>query len=77
MLEREFIVRADSNGLELYDYLDVECAKSICENELEIPEECIKKIECYDNAFKIYLAKSRRYYSDDWYINLQRLDYVS
>lgn len=77
MLEREFVVSADYEGLEFFYNLDVECAQSICENDLEIPSECIKKIECYEDAFKVYLKNSRRYYRDDWYVNLQRLEFVS
>jgi hypothetical protein len=77
MLEREFVIRADSEGLEFYYDLDMECAKSICENDLEIPRECIKKIICYDDAFRVQLTNSRKYYRDDWYVNLQRLEFVS
>jgi len=77
MSEREFIINTDNPNLELYDDIDDVFAQSICQNELEIPEECIKKIECYNDAFKIYLIYSRSYFSDDWYVNLQRLEYVS
>lgn len=77
MLEREFIIDATDPELELFYTLDIACAKSICENELEIPSKCIKKIECYEDAFKIYLTQSRAYYRDDWYVNLTRLEYVS
>jgi hypothetical protein len=77
MFEREFIVDANNPELEFFYALDDVYAKSICENTLEIPQNCIKKIECYDDAFKIYLTKSRAYYRDDWYVNLQRLEYVS
>lgn len=77
MHEREFIVYANNLDLE-YDYhLDDSYVQSICEIDLEIPQECIKKIECFDEAFKIYLTPSRRYYRDDWYVNLQRLEFVS
>ena len=77
MHEREFTIDANSPELEFFYDLDDICAKSICENDLEIPGECIKKIECYDDAFKIYLTQSRKYYRDDWYVNLTRLEYVS
>jgi len=77
MLEREFTIDANNEELEFFCNLDDTYAQSICENKLEIPQECIKKIECYDDAFKIYLTKSRTYYREDWYVNLQRLDYVS
>lgn len=77
MLEREFVIAADHEELEFFYDMDVECAQSICENNLEIPSECIKRIECYEDAFKVFLNNSRKYYRDDWYVNLQRLDYVS
>ena len=77
MSEREFLIDANNPELELFSDLDDSFAKSICENELEIPEECIKKIECYEEAFRVYLTPTRKYYRDDWYVNLQRLEYVS
>ena len=77
MSEREFLIDTNNPELELFCDLDDSFAKSICENELEIPEECIKKIECYEEAFKVYLTPTRKYYRDDWYVNLQRLEYVS
>ena len=77
MHEREFTIDANNPELEFFCDLDDTYAKSICENELEIPENYIKKIECFEDAFKIYLQPSRRYYRDDWYVNLTRLDYVS
>jgi hypothetical protein len=77
MTEREFIIDVFSDELEICESLDSEYAKSVCENDLEIPQSCIQKIECYDDAFKVYLTKSRKYYRDDWYVNLRRLDFVS
>jgi hypothetical protein len=77
MLEREFTIDANNPELELFYDLDMACAKSICENELEIPSKRIKKIECYKDTFKIYLTQSRAYYGDDWYVNLTRLGGVS
>ncbi|MDF1883258.1 hypothetical protein JHD49_04830 [Sulfurimonas sp. SAG-AH-194-C21] len=77
MLEREFTIDANNLDLTIYESLDDSYAQSLCENELEIPEECIRKIECYENVFKIYLAPSRKYFRDDWYVNLQRLKFVS
>ncbi|MCW8838880.1 MAG: hypothetical protein OQK11_09290 [Thiovulaceae bacterium] len=77
MLERTFTIDAYNEELEIFDYLDVNCAQSICENNLEIPQEYISKISCNDDTFTIYLADSRSYYREDWYVNLQRLEYVS
>ena len=77
MHRREFTIDASSHDLELFYDLDDSCASSICKNELEIPEECIKKIECYKEAFTVYLTQSKEYERDDWYVNLQRLEFVS
>lgn len=77
MHEREFTIDANNPELEFFYDLDDECAKSICENTLEIPESFIKRIECFEDAFKVYLKPSRQYYREDWYVNLTRLDYVS
>ena len=77
MHEREFTINANNPELEFFCDLDDAYAKSICENELEIPENYIKKIECFEDAFKIYLQPSRHYYRDDWYVNLTHLDYVT
>ena len=77
MREREFIIDPSSASLEYFESLDDICAESICENELEIPSECIKKIECYEDAFKVHLTPSRQYFNEDWYVNLTRLDFVS
>lgn len=77
MLEREFVINPDHEELGFFCDLDEESAKSICYDELEIPEDCIKKIECYEDAFKIYLKNTRKYYREDWYVNLQRLSFVS
>jgi len=77
MHEREFTIDANNPELEFFCDLDDTYAKSICENELEIPESYIKKIECFEDAFKVYLKQSRQYYREDWYVNLTRLDYVS
>ena len=44
MLEREFIIDTNNSDLEFFYDLDDICAESICENELEIPCDYIKKI---------------------------------
>jgi len=77
MLEREFIIDAYNEEFEFFHSLDDDSAQSICENDLEIPADFIKNIECYEDVFKVQLTKSRAYYRDDWYVNLQRLEYVS
>ena len=77
MHEREFTIDANNPELEFFYDLDDACAESICENELEIPYDYIKKIECYQDAFKVYLTQSRKYFNDDWYVNLTRLECVS
>lgn len=48
MHEREFTIDANNLELTIYESFDDHYAQSVCENELEIPEECIRKIECYE-----------------------------
>ena len=77
MREREFMIDSNDASLEYFESLDDICAESICTNELDIPTECIKKIECYEDAFKLYLTPSRKQFNEDWYVNLTRLEFVS
>jgi len=77
MHEREFTIDTTKSDLEFFDDLDDVYAESICENELEIPSTYIKRIECFEDVFKIQLIQSKEYYRDDWYVNLTRLECVS
>ena len=77
MLERIFTVDTSNEDLEIFELLDDDYAHSICENDLEIPQEYINKIRCKNDSFTVYLANTRSYYREDWYVNLQRLEFVS
>lgn len=77
MQERSFIIDINHEEVEFFYELDESCVQSICENTLDIPRDYIRKIECYEDRFRLSLIQSRSYYREDWYVNLQRLDYVS
>jgi len=70
--ERSFIIKALANGWNWLDISDKDDIENYCVQELEVPQELIKNLHFYNNAFEINLINSRSYYRDDWYINLQR-----
>jgi len=70
--ERNFIISNLDNGWEWLDINNENDIETYCIEELEVPQEIIKEVCWYDNAFEISLVNSRSYYRDDWYINLQR-----
>lgn len=45
-----------------------------CAEELDVPQERIEEVDCFDNAFKLPLRRCRSYFRDDWYVNMQRID---
>lgn len=73
MKTREFTISAQN--LE-FDY-DFTMASNILQEfiieDLEIPQECLKSFDIDDENFKIKLSPGRRYFNDDWYVNLQRV----
>ena len=60
MRHREFLIDPHDVILEFYEILDEEYARSLCVNHFDIPQECISKIKCCDDMFKVYLVHSRR-----------------
>jgi hypothetical protein len=72
MKETTFVIRHLDNGWDWPDiYSDEIATEYFCE-ELEVPEELIECVECYDGAMKLSLHRDRRYFREDWYANLQR-----
>jgi hypothetical protein len=70
--ETTFLIRCLDNGWEWLDiYSDDIAAEYLCE-ELEVPEELIESVECFNGAMRLSLVPDRRYMSEDWYVNLQR-----
>lgn len=73
MKETTFVIKELDNGWVWQDILDDDTAYVYCNEELEVPEECIEELQCYNEAIRISLHRDRRYFTDDWFVNLQRL----
>jgi len=52
MQEREFTIHTANLESAFYCDVDYTYAQEICDNDLEIPQECIRKIECYEDALR-------------------------
>ncbi len=66
MRKTKFVIKTlDFGRVSLMKMMNIYCAE-----ELEIPQERIEEVECFDNAFN----RSRSYFHDDWYVNLQRIE---
>jgi len=70
---REFTIYKEDVDLDL----DSEHMQLIVEDyiyyDLEVPQECIKSLQIFDEYVNIKLQNSRQYFNDDWYVNLQRV----
>ncbi len=72
MKETSFLIRELDNGWDWPDiYSDDIAVQYLCE-ELEIPEELIDEVVCFEGAMKLSLIPDRRYFREDWFVNLQR-----
>ena len=73
MKETTFVIQQLDNGWVWQDIHDEDTAYLYCNEELEVPEEWIDDLRCDHDSIRIELHRDRRYFSDDWYVNLQRL----
>ncbi|MEA3374298.1 MAG: hypothetical protein U9Q62_11500 [Campylobacterota bacterium] len=73
MSETTFIVKSLENGWMWQDMRSDDDLLVYCSEELEVPDELIDELECYEHAFKVALHRDRSYFNDDWYVNLQRV----
>ncbi len=72
MKDNVFVIRSLDNG---WDWPDIDNENDIelyCLEELEVPEELIDNVACFDHAFQLTLKRERSYRRDDWYVNLLR-----
>ena len=61
--------------------MDLEYDMNLCEDliqeylleDLEVPQECIESFIIEDNYVNIKLSPTKRYFNDDWYVNLLRV----
>ena len=72
MKENVFVIRSLDNGWGWPDMYTEQDIESYCLEELEVPEEHIDEVACFDNAFQLTLKRQRSYHNDDWYVNLMR-----
>ncbi len=75
MKMREFSIETEK--LEYLGYTEEELTLNVLEdhlfNELDVPQEYIKKIELTSNRLNIKLIDKVRYFNEDWYVNIQRI----
>lgn len=72
MKDNVFTIRTLDSGwdwLDIYNDNDIEL---YCLEELEVPQEHIKKVKCFNKAFQLTLKRACSYHNDDWYVNLLR-----
>jgi len=73
MKTREFTIETESLELD-YDYnLNMNLLEEYVIEDLEVPEDCIESLKIFDSHVNIKLSPSKRYFNDDWYVNLQRV----
>ena len=73
MKKTTFVIKMLDFGWYWQDIANEDDAHIYCAEELEVPQERIEEIKCFDNAFRLSLHRSRSYFRDDRYVNLQRI----
>jgi hypothetical protein len=74
MKETTFIIKKLDFGWYWQDIVNEYDAHTYCAEELEVPQEWIEEVECFERAFKLSLYRSRSYFNEDWYVNLRRIE---
>ncbi len=77
MKETTFLIKDLDNGWVWQDIYDDEVAYIYCCEELEVPDDAIEDLRRCEDAIHISVHRDRRYFSDDWFVNLQRLSHKS
>ena len=72
MKETTFVIRHLDNGWDWPDIANDDIAVQYLCEELEVPEELIEEVECYEGAMMLSLIPDRRYFREDWFVNLRR-----
>lgn len=73
MKSREFIITTDNLDLDYVADLSIDVLEEYVIEDLEVPLDCIESLNIYDNQVNIKLNPKKRYFNDDWYVNLQRV----
>ena len=72
MKDNVFVISDLDYGWDWQDMYSENDVEAYCLEELEVPQEHIDQVECYNNAFQLTLKRQRSYHNDDWYVNLTR-----
>ncbi len=72
MKDNVFVISDLDNGWGWQDIYSDNDVETYCLEELDVPEEHIDQIKCYNNAFQLTLKRQRNYRNEDWYVNLTR-----
>ncbi len=73
MKTREFTLSTDTLDIDYDNYLSIELIEEYIIEDLEVPQECIQSLNIHDKHIDIKLDPKKRYFNDDWYVNLQRV----
>lgn len=73
MKTREFIINTDNLDIDCNDYLSNDLVEEYLVEDLEVPQDCIESLNIYDSYVNIKLTPTKKYFNDDWYVNLQRV----
>lgn len=73
MKSRELNILRENFDIDYDDSLDENLIQECLEEEFDVPSECIESLNIYDEHIHIKLASDKRYFNDDWYVNLQRV----
>lgn len=70
---REFTFDTAQLDMEFDVEATVEDVEEYLVEDLEVPQEYISSLNINDAYIKLELDPSKRYFNDDWYVNLQRV----
>jgi len=73
MKTREFLITTDKLDLDYVSDLSIDIIEEYITEYLEVPHDCIDSLNIYDSCVNIKLTSKKRYFNDDWYVNLQRV----
>ncbi|MDQ7044339.1 MAG: hypothetical protein Q9M32_00295 [Sulfurimonas sp.] len=73
MKSREFKLKTDSFDINYESEITIDLVEEYLEDDLEIPAKFIESLGISDTYVNIKLSRSREYFNDDWYVNLQRV----
>ena len=73
MKTREFTIQTENLDLDYDDNLNTNLIEEYVLEDLEVPQDCIESLKIYEDHVNIKLSTTKRYFNDDWYVNLQRV----